>query len=564
MRKQWVNLTPDAKWLAHFKGDDAPTSVEELGPFHVKVSFKNPEAAAFKTQVELVSGVAYTPGELGRNANFRGRRRRFSATNEGAAEVLLDHALYLPAAGGSEYVVRSKHESREDVKVVETQSVTARRALFYYAVVQDCSDAPNGTARGGNEPGAITDTEAVLNALEGLYWDKGFFIRLVRTGTASASFGRRIGDDFRPKADNPAEDEIDPSMYLWRTLTKQSADGVSYAPLAAGAAKGKGIAVAGRKWEGTCDHITKWEMFDAIKGAIPRALARELQPLFFVIAACNSIAFKAKRTVSFTAASIAGGSMQCHNDGDDVFLKVGTFLWHGFSEAEDAAKSWFVSCECVFTRPTGVKTPVTIPRDKVTLVTEIVVGDFGGHKWVKLDLSGPELIGVARGIAHGVRGTFELSLTCHVVRGFAAGLQTGNLVLLADKANYRKRTTARKIATAMHEVGHLLGMASEGGKPPEQTATRRGPLSPDANDYLYGNVRTGSRANNYGHQGNHCANGASYDTEERKWSGTPECVMFGCEALEEPEEPPKFCSACEPIVIKLDCGGRLFLGSVTD
>ena len=60
--------------------------------------------------------------------------------------------------------------------------------------------------------------------------------------------------------------------------------------------------------------------------------------------------------------------------------------------------------------------------------------------------------------------------------------------------------------------------------------------------------------NSKGHQGAHCERGATAKKKGDvwKWSGHPECTMFGATSTEDARAPQKFCGVCKNLVIRLN------------
>ncbi len=591
--KQWVNLPRDAKWVTHITGADAPSNVERVGPIHLKVKFKNDKPANFKIQVALKNGASYVRKEQARNVNFKLRNGLGSAFNQNQKEIAVPRDISLPAAGGNEYSVKAKYKEKE---VEGAKTVETRRGLFYYSVKQDSTGAPNGTCKGGNVDGQIADPGAILTRLENEHWDPGdnYYIRLVNKGggTSTVAFTDTLGKEYAPDPATPGAERVVDATQVWRNQSEQFSGG-AFSPLGAGQAKGTGATRTDPSnpavWLGVFRHGGEWGMLDAVKGAIPRGDAQALKPYCFVVVWCNYIADKSKKIITYAgAAGVAASKLVLNNGASEVYISTGgPWLWHGFNQANDNAKSWLVDCKVTFIDAAGVRTDVTVDRARLQPY-HTPQGDFGGFNWIKMDLSDPADAAVKDGIFNGTRGTYEISLTIYVVKGMSCGYAMPglNIVVVCDKANYVKMTDAEKIGIIAHELGHAIGMTAQGGKPTTETFNGVSATTPNFPASLYGNIQNGPNENSCQHQGNHCNNGASWSRGawdatatnsggglgryKGTWSGRPQCVMFGAIGVWDTAtnasitNPSTYCGNCKPIVRKLDLGGNLFASCVTD
>lgn len=611
--KQWVNVEKDPKWKSHITGEDAPTSDEEVGHMHLKVQFKNAAHSNFKTQLIQRSGVKYSKKELRRNQSFKDRYANGPSTNMGKKEVQLERDVYLPAAGGYDWLVKAKHKNTEVQAPIE---VTARRALFYYSVRQDSTGAPNGTAKGGNVSGQIDDPADLLDTLDKEHWkaDHPYFIRLERKGSAVVSFANALRSrDYEYDPANPATMKQVDNTLLWRNQTEEGNLGAFVpGPIAAGEAVGPGATRMDpsnpAKWLGVVRHTDEWAMLKEVKAGLAGTDTQTLKPYCFVIVWCNYIADKAKRLViqqgrhaavdtastSFSVPSWITSKLAFWKR-DDVYIEVGKHLWHGFNQVEDDNKTWLVSLRCEFIDAKGgPPVVVNIPNDAVEPAGsgganhDQAAADFGGYSWIRVRLSAKELASVKRGVFHGTRGQFRFVVEVYVVEKMSCGmaLPGSNVIIVCDKANFEKMSKEMKLGIVAHELGHAIGNTAQGGKPNTETFSGADVTTPDFPASLYGNVADGPNENSCQHQGNHCNQGATWNKGtftpgvfnsrglangrwQGSWSGTPQCVMFGAIGVTLPNgtvkvNPSTYCANCKPIVRKLDLGGNLFPNCVTD
>lgn len=603
--KQWVNLPKDAKWAGHLTAPDKPTDEERVGPIHLRVKFKSTKHANFKTRVKQVGAdPRYNKKEQARNENFEVRYANAPAQNSGKNEVILERDIYLLAAGGAEFTFEAKHRKK---KVEVPKTIETRRALFYYSVVQDSSGSPDGTdpTTGATISGAIDDPSPILTKLESEHWtsDHPYYIWLEKKGDAVVRFTDALRSDL---VQNPAG-AVDPSAavsydsdntnLLWRNQSEQLrlGGGNPFTPLGPNDAVGPGATRTDPTtgdWLGVVRHETQWEMFDAIKGAVNRGDAQALKPYCFVIVWCNYIAKRAKRIIKYKGTSLKGNTnvslagswvtklFSAKRTDEELYIALGSWAWHGFNAADDANKSWLISISCRFIPKSGAPENVTVHKIHVDLHGNPNY-PFGGYNWIKVKLKAADLDGLRNRIFN-LEGEFEFTVTYYAAHSFTCGyaMPGVNVVVVCDKATWRKMTPDEKHAIIAHELGHAIGMTAQGGKPTSETFNAVAATTPDFPGTLYGNIQNGRKENSCGHQGNHCRKGAVWNRGawdatannsgggkgryQGTWTGTPECTMFGQIGLGGKTNPSTYCGTCKPIVRKLDLGGELFASCVTD
>jgi len=187
-------------------------------------------------------------------------------------------------------------------------------------------------------------------------------------------------------------------------------------------------------------------------------------------------------------------------------------LWRGIVKSED----WFINCKY---KLDGKAKWEDIPEEKCTAKQR--VGYPKGYcDVVEIDVK--EL----------PKGKGAIRLEVNWVDRMRGGLSFGggNLVCICTRAWWQAKTTLSQNQTLIHEVGHKVGMVSDGsGNLPKKVATHYAAK---------------------GHVGNHCYNGnakgeSNYNTKEARKKST--CVMFGTV-----NGKTKFCEKCHPTVRKLD------------
>jgi len=233
--------------------------------------------------------------------------------------------------------------------------------------------------------------------------------------------------------------------------------------------------------------------------------------------------------------------------GEEMTIQLREFLWFGLNPADDRAKRWLVDGKLVF-KPDGaapgVQEAIRFNRDDVA-VAGPDHGPHGGKSRVK--------VRIREGAINRSRfweraGTWHVELKLRIADNWSGGFAYTqiNLLAIATRAFWKDKTRAEMAQVINHEIGHKVGMV----------ATGRGRL-PNAPPRLYGQNRG---VNDQDHRGPHCSKGATWDATKprgQRWSGAPQCVMFGSNGISNRggrwrAAPAVFCADCAAAVRKLD------------
>lgn len=243
-------------------------------------------------------------------------------------------------------------------------------------------------------------------------------------------------------------------------------------------------------------------------------------------------------------------------------LPYGMFVWFGVNSVDDAENGG----KGIWLRGDGKLAvdgkEVVVPADSITLDKSKTYRAGKGFSRLKIKL--PE---DARNQNRLFGKDAVLTLTLWVIDGFSGGfaMRDENLLTVSKTAWWsdKEDTENEKLQVLNHEFGHKLGMVPKGGR-------EFGSLKElDAPDKLYGDFdfvyaprnasddlkeRLKKDNNAKGHTGAHCERGvkAKKKGDRWKWSGKPECTMFGATGTEDAPAPQKFCSVCKMLVIRQD------------
>lgn len=288
------------------------------------------------------------------------------------------------------------------------------------------------------------------------------------------------------------------------------------------------------EWEGTAG---RRDMFRESKKAYK---LKDLHPYTFVLVCNNQVAKNAD--VKFKYPFKLWGKLFSRKDEVlEIPVPGNKALWFDFDDIDDAkrgGKGTWLRHRVVF--DDGKSTPVRLDWANVEL------GPKTGKWYKKIKVTIP------KDLRHKVKARKgHLVLQVKVVKGFSGGYSDpmANFITVCQYAWHKKIDDTARMQTVLHEVGHKVGMVPDG----------KG-IAPNAPPNLYGEIRTGPRANNRGHQGPHCGKGATWNATKQEWSGRPLCIMFGSNASSTHDRKPEFCSDCEEALRKMDIDSR-YLGN---
>jgi hypothetical protein len=134
--RQWVNLKKDSAFVEK----DVP--IERVGHLHYESGLKKGHKnISFKVRVVPIVEEPYSKTEQGRNGRFRIIGGRGVRVQHGKKAKHRETDIYLPAAGGNQYVVEAKlwGESRRSTTTIE-----AFRRLYYQEMRMDAPDVAPG------------------------------------------------------------------------------------------------------------------------------------------------------------------------------------------------------------------------------------------------------------------------------------------------------------------------------------------------------------------------------------------------------------------------------------
>jgi hypothetical protein len=263
---------------------------------------------------------------------------------------------------------------------------------------------------------------------------------------------------------------------------------------------------------------------------------KKLHPFCFVIVCSNQNASIMDYKFKFPF-KLYGKLFKNQDTEIEVELPRGRFLWFDYDDIDDAkngGRGRWLKRRVQFND--GKAAPIKLDN------ADVVLGPKSGkfHQKIKVTLK--------KDLRHLImtrKGNLELSV--RVVAGFSGGYSDpmANFITVCNHAWHKDIPTSERMQTLVHEVGHKVGMVSDGTG-----------IAPDAPPNLYGNFRSGPKENNQGHQGPHCEKGITYNKANDSWTGAPGCVMFGANIGGGNTTPPTFCSDCEKAVRKMDIDAR--------
>lgn len=284
-------------------------------------------------------------------------------------------------------------------------------------------------------------------------------------------------------------------------------------------------------WEGTAG---RKDMFREAKKAYK---LKDLHPYTFVLLCSYQVA--KSQDIKFKYPFKLWGRLFSRNDQElEIPLPGSHALWFDFDDIDDkkkGGKGIWLRRRVVF--DDGKETPVRLDWENVEL------GPKTGKWCQKIKVTIP------KELRHKVKSRKgHLILRVKVIKGFSGGYSDpmANFITVCSHAWHKDRDDTERKQTLLHEVGHKVGMVPDG----------KG-IAPNAPPSLYGEIRTGPKANSRGHQGPHCGKGATWNAAQKKWSGRPLCIMFGSNASSTHSRKPEFCSDCADALRKVDVDSRV-------
>lgn len=246
--------------------------------------------------------------------------------------------------------------------------------------------------------------------------------------------------------------------------------------------------------------------------------------------------------------AIGGSDPKVVISASDVTLIFDQFLWYGLDDADDKAKKWFVSAMIGLEEPAsktsaGSTSSYTVPDADVSIAGS-KLRTYGGFHQIKIKRNA-----ALDKLLNAKKGKLLFYAKVNAATGWTNGFSWNpggvNLITTARRVAWDDMPANTTEYTWNHEVGHRFGMVAYGNKKGIAGANKL----PDGPPTLYGENRG---VNDKTHAGPHCEKGASFDATKKQWSGSPGCVMFGANGIGASHAPNDYCSACQPIVKKLD------------
>lgn len=284
-----------------------------------------------------------------------------------------------------------------------------------------------------------------------------------------------------------------------------------------------------------------------IKAAGKKFALKGLKPYAFAIAFVNYIAVPGDTTITRDInINVPSKISSWAGEGTELKIKLNQFLWCGLVDDDDNNKRWLIGGTLSFvpdgSKP-GEEEAIMFDRGDVT-VAGPDYRTYGGKAEIKIRLKEGA---ISRKVFRERKGKWHIELKIKTVDGWINGFAYNgiNLLAIANKAVWEDQGESCKAYTINHEVGHKVGMVATGvGRLPEKPPN------------LYGEKRG---VNDQDHMGPHCQKGANWDATKprgKRWSGSPQCVMFGADGIMDggtyKPAPAEFCSDCEKAVRKLD------------
>ncbi len=263
------------------------------------------------------------------------------------------------------------------------------------------------------------------------------------------------------------------------------------------------------------------------------------------IAAVFSEYISTMGSLEFRKSFAAGGSdPKVVITATDVTLIFDQFLWYGLDDTDDKANKWFVSCMIGLQDPKTKSTLSHTVAEADVSITGSKLRTYGGFRKIKIKRNAnmDKLLNAKKGQ---LMFYAKVNVTTGWTNGFSWNPGGVDLITCARRVVWADMPAKTTEYTWNHEVGHRFGMVAYGNKTGISGANKL----PDGPPKLYGENRG---VNDKNHAGPHCGKGARYNAGTKTWSGSPACVMFGANGIGSSHAPNDYCSACQPIVRKLD------------
>ena len=501
--KHWVNLKRQNQ---NYIGTDDIDSEEQLEFRLFECEFKKAKASSLKVKIIPVNGkcIKYENDEKNRNKAFRLRKLGITVSHGEGKKVKLSRQVYFPAAGSSQYKISAHYKK----KTVESEKILEIWRRVYYQVF---------SMKGA----AIAPLNDFKNAFE------KYHIEMVEMESTA-------GKD-KIKSHNTI---FDPAS-----------------------------GIAGRENESI-----------VLRDARRKYKIKEYEPNAVAAIFVHSIATYNEHEPVIPTSEVPSKIKNIFGVEKKVYevpllgqFGEDLYLWKDLAAKEDKKNRWLMSVALVDEDGKEYdlkKSSIEIDESSFIISNE---GKKYGFNKIKVEVD-PKDVG-----AWFRSKNIFIQLKVKVVQGFSGGYSLGdkNAVFVASKAWWdpNNSTPDELLYILNHEMGHKIGMVAAGdsASPGLLPNGHRAfawidKKSPNAPPKIYGQYYEGALANNQGHQGPHCEKGATYNTADNTWSGTPECVMFGATGMTDTTtglykaSPSTFCDECGKVIFKLNLDGSQIEG----
>lgn len=234
----------------------------------------------------------------------------------------------------------------------------------------------------------------------------------------------------------------------------------------------------------------------------------------------------------------------------EVTIILNYYLWFGLDAIHDDDKKFFIDGrirhELASTKIDYLIEPTDVEISGEKLKTS------GGYHQVKIKRND-----ILDKILNQTSGVLHIEMDFNRVASWTNGFSWNpwsdgfKLITVSRRPGWEEMSDSSREQVWNHEIGHRLGMTSYGNKLAHDNEEIAGSSQlPDGPSTFYYDISDGK---NYGgHRGPHCSKGATYDSGADSWSGIPECVMFGADAIGDNATEKDYCDVCKKIPSKLD------------